>query len=101
MQTWPCPSPILPAKEGLFEGLLIATGEAIPLRGLEGVPGLPDTPQDEAGLNGGGNVNPLQYSYLGNPMDRGVQPAQPKGPRPGEGRGFTSDGGLVIFYLFP
>ena len=32
--------------------LLIATGEAIPLRGLEGVPGLPGAPQDEAGLMG-------------------------------------------------
>ena len=30
--------------------LLIATGEEIPLRGLEGVPGLPGAPQDEAGL---------------------------------------------------
>ena len=30
--------------------LLIATGEAIPLRGLDGVPGLPGAPQDEAGL---------------------------------------------------
>ena len=30
--------------------LLIATGEALPLRGLEGVPGLPGAPQDEAGL---------------------------------------------------
>ena len=29
---------------------LIATGEAIPLRGLEGVPSLPGAPQDEAGL---------------------------------------------------
>ena len=28
----------------------MATGEAIPLRGLEGVPGLPGAPQDEAGL---------------------------------------------------
>ena len=27
-----------------------ATGEAIPLRGLEGVPGLPGAPQDDAGL---------------------------------------------------
>ena len=26
--------------------ILIATGEAIPLRGLEGVPGLPGAPQD-------------------------------------------------------
>jgi hypothetical protein len=30
-----------------------------------------------------------------------VQAAQLKGPRPGEGRGFTFDGGLVISYLFP
>ena len=29
-----------------------STGEAIPLRGLEGVPGLPGAPQDEAGLMG-------------------------------------------------
>ena len=29
---------------------MMATGEAIPLRGLEGVPGLPGAPQDEAGL---------------------------------------------------
>ena len=29
-----------------------------------------------------------------------VQAAQLKGPRPGEGRGFTFDGGLVISYLF-
>ena len=28
----------------------VSTGEAIPLRGLEGVPGLPGAPQDEAGL---------------------------------------------------
>ena len=66
--------------------LLIATGEAIPLRGLEGVPGLPGAPQDEAGLTrkfetshvggpgwrrspGEGNDNPLQYSCLENPMD--------------------------------
>ena len=27
-----------------------ATGEAIPLRGVEGVPGLPGAPQDEAVL---------------------------------------------------
>ena len=32
------------------EPLLIATGESIPLRGLEGVPGLPGAPQEEAGL---------------------------------------------------
>ena len=30
--------------------LLIATGESIPLLSLEGVPGLPGAPQDEAGL---------------------------------------------------
>ena len=30
--------------------LLIATGEAIPLRGLEGVPGLPGAPQDDPGV---------------------------------------------------
>ena len=30
--------------------LLIATGEAIHLRGLERVPGVPGAPQDEAGL---------------------------------------------------
>jgi hypothetical protein len=29
-----------------------------------------------------------------------AQAAQPKGPWPGEGRGFTFDGGLVISYLF-
>ena len=28
----------------------MATGESIPLHCLEGVPGLPDAPQDEAGL---------------------------------------------------
>ena len=33
------------------KGLLIATGEAIPLRGLEAVPGLPGAPQDEAGTH--------------------------------------------------
>ena len=33
-----------------FYPLLMATGEAIPLRGLEGVPGLPGAPQGEAGL---------------------------------------------------
>ena len=36
--------------------LLIATGEAIPLRGLEGVPGLPGAPQDEAGLTRPGSA---------------------------------------------
>ena len=46
----------------MFGPLLIATGEAIPLRGLEGVPGLPGAPQDpsptesetEGGWGGGG-----------------------------------------------
>ena len=37
-------------EEQHSRALLIATGEAIPLRGLEGVPGLPGAPQDEAGL---------------------------------------------------
>ena len=36
-------------RGSLVYPLLIATGEAIPLRGLEGVPGLPGAPQDEAG----------------------------------------------------
>ena len=51
--------------------LQIATGESIPLRGLEGVPGLPGAPQDEAGLTspGEGNGNPLQCSFLENPRD--------------------------------
>ena len=39
-----CQGPFRPS------GWMIATGEAIPLRGLEGVPGLPGAPQDEAGL---------------------------------------------------
>ena len=38
------------APRAAFPPLLIATGEVIPLRGLEGVPGLPGAPQDEAGL---------------------------------------------------
>ena len=29
-----------------------------------------------------------------------AQAAQPKGPWPGEGRGFTFDGSIVISYLF-
>ena len=37
-------------NSGFLSPLLIATGEAIPLRGLEGVPGRPGAPQDEAGL---------------------------------------------------
>ena len=40
-------SALLPSRDA---DLLIATGEAIPLRGLEGVPGLRGAPQDEAGL---------------------------------------------------
>ena len=43
-------------------GLLIATGEAIPLRGLEGVPGLPGAPQDEAGL-----TRKFETSHVGGP----------------------------------
>ena len=40
--------------------LLIATGEAIPLRGLEGVPGLPGAPQDghEGAVGWVGNLVP-------------------------------------------
>ena len=45
------PPGALPLASGWHpQPLLIATGEAIPLRGLEGVPGLPGAPQDEAGL---------------------------------------------------
>ena len=47
---------------------MIATGEAITLRGLEGVPGLPGAPQDEAGLTRkfetshvGGATGPSSY----------------------------------------
>ena len=36
--------------ENILVPLLFATGELIPLRGLEGVPGLHGAPQDEAGL---------------------------------------------------
>ena len=67
----------------------MATGEAIPLRGLEGVPGLPGAPQDEAGLTrkfatellhfhfshsciGEGNGTPLQCSCLEDSMDGGA-----------------------------
>ena len=40
--------PIFGRQPGpVFSPLLIATGEAIPLRGLEGVPGLPGAPQDD------------------------------------------------------
>ena len=66
----PCPPPgdlhdpgielaslMSPALAGWFcttsatwDALHPTTGEAIPLRGLEGVPGLPGAPQDEAGL---------------------------------------------------
>ena len=37
-------------RQAVNKVLLIATGESIPLRGLEGVPSLPGAPQDEAGL---------------------------------------------------
>ena len=40
----------LGAASSRLPPLLIVTGEAIPLRGLEGGPGLPGAPQDEAGL---------------------------------------------------
>ena len=45
-----CPTTRCTWLVSLQDPLLIATGEAIPLRGLEGVPGLPGAPQDEAGL---------------------------------------------------
>ena len=71
----------------------MATGEAVPLRGLEGVPGLPGAPQDEAGLtrkfemiHGGGvtcrsnsisrstlEKNPLHgHLFEGNPVGEGT-----------------------------
>ena len=42
--------PALSEFSTVYCPLLIATEEAIPLRGLEGVPCLPGAPQDEAGL---------------------------------------------------
>ena len=51
----------------------MATGEAIPLRGLEGVPGLPGAPQDEAGL-----TRKFETSHVGGATGRtyrlGMQP---------------------------
>ena len=58
--------------------LLIATGEAIPLRGLEGVPGLPGARQDEV------EVRPS--SVAPDPAEsRGVPPStkEPQRPRIG------------------
>ena len=46
-------------------GRLIATGEAIPLRGLEGVPGLPGAPQDEAGLTRKFETSPGKNTGVG------------------------------------
>ena len=43
---------------------LIATGEAIPLRGLGGFPGLPGAPQDEAGL-----TRKFETSHVGLPLE--------------------------------
>ena len=61
--------------------LLIATGEAIPLRGLEGVPGLPGAPQDEAGL-----TRKFETSHVGGATGRTPpipRSALEKDPRPG------------------
>ena len=61
--------------------LLIATGEAIPLRGLEGVPGLPGAPQDEAGL-----TRKFETSHVGGATGRKPpipRSALEKDPRPG------------------
>ena len=46
----------------------MATGEAIPLRGLEGVPGLPGAPQDEAGL-----TRKFETTHVGVPTMRETQ----------------------------
>ena len=57
------------------------TGEAIPLRGLEGVRGLPGAPQDEAGL-----TRKFETSHVGG-ATCGTAPIPPysleKDPRPG------------------
>ena len=44
---------------------------------------------------GGGNANPLQYSCLGNPMDRGAWQAIIHGNSPGKNTGVGCDGGKV------
>ena len=49
--------------------LLIATGEELPLRGLEGVPGLPGAPQDEAGL-----TRKFETSHVGGATSGGLRP---------------------------
>ena len=65
----------------LFFSLLIATGEAIPLRGLEGVPGLPGAPHNEAGL-----TRKFETSHVGGATCRTPpipRSALEKDPRPG------------------
>ena len=63
------------------EANMIATGDAIPLRGLEGVPGLPGPPQDEAGL-----TRKFETSHVGGATCRTPpipRSAFEKDPRPG------------------
>ena len=49
----PCNRPATPLfSPACWEPGFHTTGESIPLRGSEGVPGLPGAPQDEAGLTG-------------------------------------------------
>ena len=57
--------------------LLIATGEAIPLRGLEGVPGLPGAPQDVMFLPRGDRDLGLAYqTHPGNQASsRSIHPS--------------------------
>ena len=56
--------------------LLTATGESIPLRGLEGVPGLPGAPQDEAGFRR--KFEP--FPPPGDLPDPGIEPTSPVSP---------------------
>ena len=61
--------------------LLLVTGESIPLRGLERVPGLPGTRQDEAGL-----TRKFETSHVGGATCRTTPfpwSALEKDPRPG------------------
>ena len=61
-----------PSSQAL--NLLIATGETIPLRGLEGVPGLPGAPQDEAGLHEEIRDEPRGWGHMPNAPDSPVRP---------------------------
>ena len=62
--------------------LLMATGESITLRGLEGVPGLPGAPQDEAGL-----TRKFENSHVGGATCQTIpisRSALEKNPMPGQ-----------------